>query len=110
MAKSMYNNMDSYTDNDMYNFEWNEWKNLLNIWKHKVSFAEAQEVFLDSQRIIKEDKEHSRIEKRFFCIGRTAQGVLTVRYTERNGKIRIFGAGYWRKERREYEKRTRNIH
>ena len=110
MAKSMYNSMGSYTDDDMYSFEWDEWKNLFNIWKHKVSFDEAQEVFLDPQRIIKDDKEHSWAEKRFFCIGRTARGILTVRCTERNGRIRIFGAGYWRKERREYEEKICSIH
>jgi hypothetical protein len=30
-------------------------------------------------------------------------GLLTIRFTYRDGKIRIFGAGEWRKGRKRYE-------
>ena len=33
-------------------------------------------------------------------------GVLTVRFTYRRKKIRIYGAGYWRKGRKIYERKT----
>jgi hypothetical protein len=33
-----------------------------------------------------------------------AGAVMTVRFTWRSGKIRIFGAGYWRKGKAIYEK------
>jgi hypothetical protein len=33
-------------------------------------------------------------------------GIITVRFTYRYGKIRIFGAGYWRKGKKEYEKKN----
>ena len=37
-------------------------------------------------------------------LGRVDDGVLTVRFTHRTNKIRIIGAGYWRKERKIYER------
>ncbi len=42
--------------------------------------------------------------KRDYCIGRTARGILMVRFTYRSETVRIIGAGYWRKGRRLYEK------
>ncbi|MYC95627.1 MAG: BrnT family toxin [Caldilineaceae bacterium SB0661_bin_32] len=35
-------------------------------------------------------------------VGRVESGILTVRFTYRANKIRIFGAGYWRKYRALY--------
>jgi uncharacterized DUF497 family protein len=85
-------------------FEWDETKNEENIAKHSVSFEEAQEAFLDPDLIMIEDILHSQKEKRFFCIGKTGNGIATVRFTIRNQSIRIIGAGYWRKENK-YMKR-----
>lgn len=31
--------------------------------------------------------------------------IITVRFTYRNGKIRLFGAGYWRKGKKAYEEK-----
>lgn len=45
-------------------------------------------------------------ERRYFCFGRVGDGVLTVRFTLRKGRMRIFGAGYWRKGKELYEKET----
>jgi len=87
-------------------FEWDDTKNRLNAEKHGVSFYEAQEAFFDDQRLILEDANHSSSEKRYFCIGKTANGAIaTVRFTKRNGHIRIIGAGYWRKGKNLYDKR-----
>ena len=87
------------------NFEWSEGKNLQNQQKHGVSFEEAQYAFFDTSRIIAEDLVHSQGEKRYFCFGlnQDKNGILTVRFTHRKGKIRIFGAGYWRKGKKAYE-------
>ncbi|MDR0873626.1 MAG: BrnT family toxin [Prevotellaceae bacterium] len=87
-------------------FEWNENKNRENIEKHSVSFEEAQSAFYDPIRVILQDMKHSVLEDRFFCIGKTEKGILTVRYTIRNGNIRIIGAGFWRQQKNIYE--TRN--
>ncbi len=85
-------------------FEWSETKNRINIEKHGVSFYDAQYAFADPRRLILEDVSHSVDEKRFFCIGKTIDGVVTVRFVCRGQKIRILGAGYWRKGKKLYEK------
>ena len=87
-------------------FEWDEGKDNENIAKHGVSFAVAQQAFLDARRVIAEDTRHSRGEKRFFCIGWVGGGILTVRFTVREGVIRIFGAGYWRRGKQIYEEQN----
>ncbi len=90
-------------------FEWSETKNRINIEKHGVAFDDAQYAFADPERLIFEDVAHSVDEKRFFCIGKTIDGVVTVRFVCRGQKIRILGAGYWRKGKKLYEK-THNIY
>jgi len=90
--------------NDKTTFEWDDKKDLLNQEKHDVSFSIAQKAFFDSNRIIAEDLEHSFDEKRYYCFGKVSGGVLTVRFTYRSSKIRIIGAGYWRKGKNIYEK------
>ena len=89
------------------NFEWDNDKDRLNEQKHGVSFAQAQYAFLDPTRIIAEDTKHSGKEKRYFCLGFVGTGILTVRFTYRNGVIRIIGAGYWRKGKITYEKENK---
>ena len=86
------------------NFEWDDNKDKTNQKKHGVSFALAQLAFLDHNRIILKDLEHSAEEERFYCLGQVSGGILTVRFTYRSNKIRIFGAGYWRKGKKIYEK------
>ena len=88
------------------NFEWNINKDLINQSKHHVSFSEAQLAFMDSHRIIAIDHKHSTPEEtRYFCFGKVGERVLTVRFTYRADKIRIFGAGYWRQGRKRYEQK-----
>jgi len=85
-------------------FEWDLKKNNENLIKHGVTFEFAQIAFFDQNRIIAIDLDHStNKEKRYFCIGDVGTGILTVRFTLRKDKIRIFGAGYWRKGKKEYE-------
>jgi len=85
-------------------FEWDENKNLTNKEKHNISFEKAQYAFEDSKRIISEDIDHSNNEKRYFCFGKIDDNIVTVRFTYRDDIIRIFGAGYWRKGKKVYEK------
>jgi uncharacterized DUF497 family protein len=84
-------------------FEWDPKKNHQNIEKHGVDFYDAQQAFLDKRRIIAEDLDHSRGEKRYFCFGEVSGRVMTVRFTWRNNIIRIIGAGYWRKGKKIYD-------
>lgn len=90
----------------MESFDWDPEKDLLNRAKHGASFAEAQQAFLDVNRVIAEDLSHSDTEKRYYCFWRTPSGILTVRFTYRNGVIRIFGAGYWRRGKKIYEQQN----
>jgi hypothetical protein len=84
-------------------FDWDERKNRENQRKHGVSFELAQLAFADPGRVIAEDLGHSEGEIRHYCFGRVGHGVLTVRFTYREGVIRIIGAGYWRKGKVIYE-------
>ena len=88
----------------MESFEWDPEKDIENQLKHGVSFAEAQHAFADPDRIIVRDKSHSVIEDRYFCIGEVDQTILTVRFTYRGQRIRIIGAGVWRRGKKFYEK------
>lgn len=87
-------------------FEWDVEKDNANQLKHRVSFALAQHAFADPHRVIARDVAHSRSEERFYCFGKVESGVLTVRFTYREGAIRIFGAGYWRKGKTIYEQQN----
>ena len=90
-------------------FEWDDFKNAQNMEKQGVSFYEAQYAFADLQRVIIEDLDHGGDENRFFCFGKVKGGVMTVRFTFREGRIRIIGAGYWRKGKKIYDKEN-HIH
>lgn len=87
-------------------FEWGENKNQSNIEKHGVSFGEATTAFNDANRLTLRDEGHSQLEDRYFCIGKTNRGIITVRFVFRGGLIRIIGAGYWRKGRFLYESKN----
>lgn len=92
----------------MASFDWDPKKDTENQRKHHVSFSEAQYAFADPNRVIARDITHSTArEERFFCFGDTGEGIVTVRFTYRRNIIRIFGAGYWRKGRRIYERQNK---
>lgn len=88
-------------------FEWDDRKDRLNQRKHGVPFQEAQYAFLDPDRVMARDLKHSKGEKRYYCFGEVKGGVLTVRFTYRNNRIRIIGAGYWRKGKTIYEQENK---
>lgn len=88
-------------------FEWDEEKNAENLRKHGIDFQTAQYAFIDPKRVIAEDLAHSQEEKRYYCFGKVKGGVLTVRFTYRDDRIRIIGAGYWRKGKNIYEKENK---
>ena len=84
-------------------FIWNSLKEASNIKKHGLDFRVAAKAFADPNRKIYIDEKHSSSEERYFCIANVEERVLTVRFTYREKKIRILGAGYWRKGKRYYE-------
>ena len=85
-------------------FEWDVDKDIENQLKHGVSFEEAKYAFEDLNRLIAPDKTHSANEIRYYCIGKVDESILTVRFTYRGKRIRIYGAGHWRKGKKVYEK------
>lgn len=91
-------------EKDVSSFSWDYEKELVNVYKHGVDFISAAKAFKDPKRKIYVDSKHSKKEERFFCIGKVNDRILTVRFTYASGKIRIIGAGYWRKGVRYYEK------
>ncbi len=85
-------------------------KEALNLAKHGVDFSNVAKVFADPKRLVVPNRFHSSEEDRFYAIGHDGLGVLTVRFTLRMGTIRVIGAGYWRKQRRLYEKAQTELH
>lgn len=91
-------------------FEWDDSKNIINREKHGVSFYTAQLAFMDRSRVVICDEDHSNdIERRYYCIGKVEGEVLTVRFTNRDYKIRIIGAGYWRRGKKIYEQEQSKV-
>ena len=86
-------------------FEWDEDKAGTNLRKHRVSFDEAQTVFLHELSITIPDPEHSQKEERLIIIGMSnKRRLLVVSFTERARKIRLISARKAnRVERKKYE-------
>ena len=103
LLKHMY----SVNMNDI-RFEWDDRKSKANKRKHKVSFEEAQSVFLDENAIRFFDPDHSEDEDRFIMLGMSfSLRVLLVChcYRDDDSVIRIISArkadkqeqsDYWR--------------
>jgi uncharacterized DUF497 family protein len=93
-----------YMDRKYGAFLWDVEKETANLAKHGIDFRTAAKVFIDPKRKLYTDSMHSNEEPRYFCIGMYKGRIMTVRFTYREGFIRIIGAGYWRKGREYYEK------
>jgi len=73
-------------------FEWDEAKNLENIRKHKIDFADVPTMF-DGSMLIELDNRFDYGEDRWIGIGFLRNGVAVVIWTERQGDvIRIISA------------------
>ena len=89
-------------------FSWDEYKNLANIRKHGVSFAEAAKVFFDPEKLELFDKEHSSLnEERWIFIGNANMKILFVVVNITDDSIRIISARQATKKEQEayYENR-----
>lgn len=91
--------------------EWDHAKAIANKRKHRVSFEEAQTIFLDEAALLIDDPDHSRTESRFLLVGlSTGMRTLTVShcYRKNDDVIRIFSARKaTRNEREAYTQRWR---
>jgi len=82
--------------------EWDNNKAASNLIKHKIDFEDAKNIFLDPNRLEREDKRDYD-ETIIQVIGIVNQVVLFVVYTKRNGRYRIISARRANKnERRQY--------
>jgi uncharacterized protein len=86
-------------------FEWDEDKSRVNQEKHGVAFETAQLAFLDERRVIAEDLSPQRGRAALLLLRHSA-----VRFPWREGRIRIFGAGYWRKGKRLCDTENKKVH
>lgn len=94
---------------DITGFDWDEGNARKNE-KHKVSMAEAEQVFFNAPLLVLEDSKHSNQEPRFHALGKSDEKrLLHIAFTLRQAgeKIRIISArGMHKKERAIYEKAT----
>lgn len=82
--------------------EWDNNKAASNLIKYKIDFEDAKNIFLDPNRLEREDKRDYD-ETRIQVIGIVNQVVLFVVYTQRNGRYRIISARRAnRNEQRQY--------
>jgi uncharacterized protein len=73
-------------------FEWDETKNLENIRKHRIDFADVPGMF-DNSMLIELDERFDYGEDRWIGIGFLDNGVAVVVWTERqNNIVRIISA------------------
>lgn len=73
-------------------FEWDEAKNLENIRKHEIDFADVPKMF-ESPMLIELDARFDYGEDRWFGIGFLGNGIAVVVWTERqNDVIQIISA------------------
>jgi uncharacterized DUF497 family protein len=87
-------------------FEWDD-GNLTKSWdKHEVSEGECEQVYFRQPLIVRRDKKHSKLENRYYVLGRTdAERLLFMVFTVRNNKIRIISArDMTRAEKKRYRK------
>ncbi len=90
-------------------FEWDKGNKDKNWVKHRVSDAECEEVFFNIPLVVFPDKVHSRVEDRYYLLGRTdGDRLLFIVFTMRGDKIRIISArDVTRKERKCYYEETK---
>ncbi|MBA3415359.1 MAG: BrnT family toxin [Chloroflexia bacterium] len=88
-------------------FEWDPAKDALNIEKHGIAFEDAEDVFADPERLAEDSTKPEFGEERRRAIGRLGPNVVTVVFTDRNGRRRIISARRADKhERARYDERS----
>jgi len=86
-------------------FEWDRGNADKNWQKHRVTRAEAEQVFFNRPILILPDERHSKTEPRYALLGQTNDGrLLTEVFTMKGKLIRVISArDMHRRERRFYE-------
>ena len=86
-------------------FQWDAGNSEKNWDLHRVSRAEAEQVFFNRPILVASDATHSQEEARYAALGRTNDGRrLTIVFTVRDTQVRVISArDQSRQERRIYE-------
>ncbi len=72
-------------------FEWDEEKDRMNFIKHGVHFRTAAKVFLDPDKLIREDEEHPE-ELRYDVLGRVGRILFVVCTFRKENTVRLISA------------------
>ena len=74
-------------------FDWDE-ANTVKIWeRHRVTRAEAEDIFFHQPFVVRSDVRHSKTEKRYYALGQTGAGRrLFVVFSIRRRLIRVISA------------------
>ena len=72
-------------------FEWDEEKDRINFMKHGIHFRTAAKVFLDPNKLIREDEEH-REELRYDILGKVGKILFVVCAFRDQNVIRMISA------------------
>ena len=86
-------------------FDWDDGNVDKNWERHRVSWAECEEVFFNQPFVAMVDELHSETELRCYALGQTDAGrLLFVVYTLRGERIRVISArDMTRREKKEYD-------
>jgi len=77
---------------NVFEFEWDR-GNSEKPRKHGLTLAETEEAFINENKVIFDDWEHSATEQRITLLGKTKGGkLLNITYTIRAKKIRVITA------------------
>jgi uncharacterized DUF497 family protein len=87
-------------------FDWDESNAAKNWERHHVTPEEAEDVFFHDPFVLRSDPGHSRREKRYWALGKTARDrKLFVAFTVRGTLIRVISVrDMSRKENEEYQR------
>ncbi len=76
---------------DEASFEWDEVKDETNFRKHGIHFATAAKVFLDPNKMIREDEEHPE-ELRYDILGKVGKVLFVVCTFKQGNAVRLISA------------------
>jgi uncharacterized DUF497 family protein len=93
---------------DVTGFQWDAGNADKNWLRHRVTQAEAEQVFFNRPIVVADDDVHSDKEARFFLLGLTDSGrYLSVVFTIRGSLVRVISARKMtRRERNQYGEAT----
>ncbi|MBQ9198495.1 MAG: BrnT family toxin [Clostridia bacterium] len=72
-------------------FEWDEEKDRINFIKHGIHFKTAARVFLDPNKLIREDEEHTE-ELRYDILGKVGKVLFVVCAFRNENSVRLISA------------------